>query len=90
MSATTFFERWRGLRGAEPNMSLLLKTNSVHGVGMDRPFRAIGLTEEYRVVTSRVVAPGRFVRFSACTWVLETPLDVDLPQIGVALELVDA
>ena len=89
MTANTFFERWRGLRGAAPDASLLIRTNSVHGVGMDRPFQAIGLSEDYQVMESRVVAPGGFARFRSCKWVLETPADAYPPAPGQTLELVD-
>lgn len=89
MSASTFFERWRGLRGSKSDVSLLLHTNAVHGIGMDRPFQAIGLSADYRVVETRVVEPGRFVRFHSCTWVLEIPVENELPVTGQALEVVD-
>lgn len=89
MSATSFFERWRGLRGAGPEATLLLRANSVHGVGMDRPFLAVGLSAEFRVIATRMIAPGRFARFPNCRWVLEIPANAEPPRSGQVLELID-
>ena len=88
-TATSFMERWRGLRGAKPGAAMLIQTNSVHGMGMRRGFRAIGLSSEYRVVDSRLVAPGRFVRFPGCEWILELPERMPTPDCGEVLELID-
>ena len=89
MAATSFLERWRGLRGAGPEAALLLRTNSVHGIGMDRPFQAIGLSSDYRVLDTRMVVPRRFAWFPGCEWVLEIPADSEPPKRGQALVLVD-
>lgn len=89
MIAASFVERWRGLRGAESEAAILLRTSSVHGVGMGRPFRAVGLSENYTVLDTRLVAQGRFARFRKCKWVLEIPADVRPPKPGQTLELVD-
>ena len=89
LAADNFLERWRGLRGAGPDAALLLRTSSVHGMGMDRPFQAIGLSADYRVLETRQVEPGRFARFRGCKWILEIPAELAPPAMGQTLELVD-
>lgn len=89
MTATTFAERWRGLRGSAPETALLLHTSSVHGIGMNRNFHAVGLSGQYEVMGTQFVTPGQMVRFSKCDWVLELPELTSPPATGAVLELVD-
>lgn len=56
---------------------------------MNRSFQAVGLSADFQVIDTRVVEPGRFVRFPACVWVLEIPADNDAPEVGQTLEAVD-
>lgn len=89
IAATSFLERWRGLRGAVPEAAMLLRTRSVHGLGMNRPFRAVGLAEDYQVLKTRLVPPSRFARFPRCKWVLELPESASSPKLGQTLEVID-
>ena len=88
-SASTFLERWRGLKRLDRDASLIMRTSSVHGIGIVRPFRAVGLTKDFKVIGSQVVRPGRVVRFAECEWILELPEETTPPQPGSVLELVD-
>jgi hypothetical protein len=83
--AQGFWSRWRGLRGSPPGSSLLLRTRSVHGFGMDRPLLAVGLDSEWRVVGSTILRPNRVAVFRGARWVLELPADTPPPVPGTML-----
>lgn len=86
--AVSFRERWRGLK--EPKAeAVLIETRSVHGIGMNRPFRAVGLTPMLRVDSTRIVKPGRVVVFSGCRYVLELPAGATPPETGTTLVMSD-
>ena len=77
------------MRGSHPQAAMLLRTRSVHGFGMVRPFLAVGLTDDLRVMVARVVNPGRIAYFPGCRWVLELPADAQPPSPGLVLEMSD-
>lgn len=85
--AVSFGDRWRGLRGLDPDASMLLTTSSVHSFGLGRPFRAVGLTDALVVAGSRIVKPNRIAGFSGCSFVLELPIGVSPPRVGTRLEV---
>ncbi len=84
--ASSFTDRLLGLRRVEPDSGLLLRARSVHGFGMTRPFLAVGMDGNGRVVGSTVVKPWRMVWFRRCRWVLEMPERHSPPAIGEMLE----
>ena len=84
--AVSFADRLLGLRRVDPDSALLLRTRSVHGFGMTRPFLAIGMDGKGRVVGSTVVKPWRMVWFRRCRWVLEMPEWHSPPAVGETLE----
>jgi hypothetical protein len=83
--AESRYERWRGLRGRPDEAALLIATCSVHGLGLSRPFRAIGLTDGGLVQRIRTVDPGRVALLRGCRYILELPLDVTPPRVGTRL-----
>ena len=84
--ATTFWQRWRGLKSFE---AVLMRTRTVHGIGMPAPFRAIGLSAGFEVKVDRVVEPGEVAAFAGCSYVLELPMSTEAPLVGSKLEVVD-
>ena len=58
----------------------------VHGRGMRYTVRAVGLDAAGVVVGSRVLLPGRFVTITGASYIIELPLDAQVPQLGAALE----
>lgn len=89
VKANSPFRRWRGLRGRPSNESLLIRTRSVHGFGMNRSFVGVGLTRELRVKICQVVRPGTVARFQRCRYVLEIPVGAPLPKTGTQLVVSD-
>lgn len=87
LQAESFGDRLLGLHRLSPNDSLLMATSSVHGWGMRRPFRAIGLTSDLVVVAQATVRPWRMVWFRGCSYVVEMPLEVEPPPAGAQMEL---
>ena len=83
--ARTFWQRLRGLKSFD---AVLIKTRSVHGIGMSSPFRAVGLDGQFEVRTVRVVEPGEVALFPNCRHVLELPMTAEPPAPGSKLEVV--
>ena len=88
--AQSFWQRWRGMRRDSASDGLLIKTNSVHGRGMERSFRAVALSGSFEVLGSQVVDPGQFVRFPRARYVLELPSESPGPAIGARLMVTGA
>jgi hypothetical protein len=86
--ARTFSERLLGLKLSEVGGAMLIRTRSVHAIGLAFPFLAVGLSEDLKVVAVRKVSPGRVVHFPGCRYVLELPTDTRPPSTGSKLEVV--
>jgi hypothetical protein len=81
----SFWERWRGVKtGME---RVLMRTNAVHGRGLDHCVLIVGLDSTGRTIGSRALTPGGFVRFPGAVWVLELPDGHPLPVSGARLGL---
>lgn len=89
VKANSPFRRWRGLRGRPSSESLLIRTRSVHGFGMNRSFVGVGLTRDLHVMFSQVVRPGTVARFQRCHYVLEIPVGTPVPETGIQLVISD-
>lgn len=87
MAARGFLEHLRGMKVLEPGDALLLEGSSVHAIGMTRPLRAVGLSDDYVVMDVKTLRPWTAVRFPGSSYVLELPLDLDPPAVGSRLEL---
>lgn len=85
--ATGFYGRWRGLKAHPEETSLLIRTSSVHGFGMSKPFMAVGLDKHLRVTATRLVRPRRVAWFRGARFVLELPAATEPPREGTALEI---
>ena len=59
--ATTFIERFRGVRGGPPRASLLLETRSVHTIGLGRPIGVVVIDRGFRVVETKTLARNRIL-----------------------------
>lgn len=84
--AGSFMDRYLGLKRAGP---VLMRAQSVHGFGMDRPFQAVGLSSALAVKAVKMVEPNRIAIFPGCRYVLELPLSVSAPDLGTELEMID-
>jgi hypothetical protein len=78
--ARGFGERLRGLRRSPEDESLLIRTRSVHGFGMNRALLVVGLDKDLRVIGSRPLFPGRMVRMGQARYILELPIDAKPPR----------
>lgn len=87
MEAESFGDRLTGLRRLGPGESLIIRTSSVHALGMKRPFRAIGLSSDLVVIAHATVRPWRAIWFRRCSYVVELPLEVAPPPIGARMEI---
>ena len=86
-TASTFYERWKGLRGAESGTSILIETSTVHSFGLSEPFTAVGISYDMRVIGSRTVGPRRVVLMRGAKWILEIPANAEVPADGVLVEV---
>lgn len=86
--ARTFHERLLGLKRPDVG-AVLIRTRSVHAIGLASAFLAVGLSDELRVVAVQTVNPGKVAHFPGCRYVLELPVDAPPPSFGCKLEVVD-
>ncbi len=82
--ATTFRQRLIGLI-RNPGHGLLIRSRSVHTVGMHDVIGLVGLGRSGLVVRTATVRPWRVVQWPAVTWILEVPTERDLPPPGSRL-----
>jgi hypothetical protein len=66
-------QRLQGIGAVPPGGGLLLAGRSVHGFGLDRPLRVVGLDERGTVVAVRLLDPGRLVVLARARYLLELP-----------------
>jgi uncharacterized membrane protein (UPF0127 family) len=59
----------------------------VHAMGIAQAFRAVGLSDDYVVMSIKTLRPWTAARFPGCRYVLELPLDLDPPAVGSRLEV---
>jgi len=84
--ARSFRDRLLGLKRADVD-AVLIRTRSVHGLGLTEPFLAVGLTHDLGVRMVRRVYPGRVARFPGCVYVLELSCGSEPPEPGSTLEI---
>jgi hypothetical protein len=87
LRAHAFWERLRGLIARPPDTAMLIRTRSVHGLGMTRPCRILALDARCRVLAVSVLRPGRMVSVRGASWMLELPMSIPPPPIGAVLAL---
>lgn len=80
-----FVDRLRGLLGSDPGRIVVIPGSAVHGMGMRRPIRVIGLGPTGAVIGHRVLRPWRAIRIHGARWMVEGPLDTEVPAIGTRL-----
>lgn len=83
----TFLERLTGLHAHSWDDSMLIPTRSVHGLGMGRPLRVVGLSRDLTVLRTDVLRPWRFRTFTKASYVLELPIDAPPPPLGAKLTM---
>lgn len=71
--AATPAQRWRGIGAVPPGVGVLLAGRSVHGFGLDRPLRVVGLDPRGTVVAVRRLNPRRIVFVARAVYLLELP-----------------
>ncbi len=85
--ATGFHERWRGLRPSTNGRALLLHGSAVHGVSMQEALWVVGLDQDATVIDIRLLQPGRLVRVSGASWLLEMAATEEPPPFGATLRV---
>ncbi|MGH8924383.1 MAG: hypothetical protein ACRDWA_07080 [Acidimicrobiia bacterium] len=88
--AVSFLARWHGLRPEPAGYGLWLDRNSVHGLGMKVPLWVCGLDSDLLVILTKELAPRHVVRIRDAESILELPLTLTPPPIGVALSWISA
>lgn len=85
--ARSFLDRWRGIKRVAGPFPLLLRTRSVHGLGLDAPIIVAPIDAGLKVGKIRILQPGRFITFPRARYVLEMPLGSKPPPLGSTLEM---
>ena len=80
-----FLDRLRGLLGRPSGRVVVIPGAAVHGIGMRRPLRVIGLGRDGEVVGHRLLRPWRAVRIRGARWMVEGPVDLPVPPSGTRL-----
>ena len=87
--ASTFSERFRGLRGQPDDSRILLETSSVHTIGMTRSIEVVIIGRDRRVVRVQTLPPNRLVLQRGARFILELPDGAELPATGADVEITD-
>lgn len=87
--ASTFYERWRGLRDGPTQPRLLIEASSVHTFGMHLPISVVMIDSDLRVVRAQSLLPNRVVYERRARFILELPEASALPALGTAVEIAD-
>ena len=88
--ASSFRDRWKGLKPLTGGKGLLLRGGSVHGFGMREPLQVVGLDAGGCVLRSRALLPRGLVVIRGARYMLELPCDRQLPPHGGVLTWVRA
>lgn len=80
--------RHRGLRPRPAGRGLVLRTRSVHGLGMREALRVVSIDHAGRVRRVEVLSPGGLFFDQGARWVIELPLSRPPPPVGVRLWVV--
>ena len=87
--ATTFIERFRGVRGGPAGASFLLETRSVHTIGLGRPIGVVVIDRGFRVIEAKTLARNRILYRLTARFMLELPAGTDPPPLHATLEIID-
>jgi hypothetical protein len=83
--ATSFWSRWRGVRGAPRGVGVLIRGWSVHGVGLKESLHVVALDRQDRVLMVGRLDPGRMVSCWGAARMLELTISSATPPIGTSL-----
>ena len=83
--ASGFRQRLSGIIRVAPGVGVLLRTRSVHTMGLRRPLLIVGLDEALRVVRTAVVPPRRLVWWPGARYYLELAASCRPPPDGAVL-----
>jgi hypothetical protein len=86
---STFFERFRGMRGASADARYLFEASSVHTLGMTRSISVVMIDHDLRVIRAHSLLPNRVVYERRARFILELPSHAALPEVGASVEIVD-
>jgi uncharacterized membrane protein (UPF0127 family) len=89
LRASTFYERWRGLRGTPTQPRLLIETSSVHTFGMHLSISVVMIDSDLRVVRAQSLLPNRVVYERKARFILELPEASALPALGAEVNIAD-
>lgn len=80
--ADTFLDRLRGMRAPAGCGGVILRSRSVHTLGMNRPIGVFATDRAGTVIAVRVLPPNRVAVFRGAQHVVELPEGRPLPVIG--------
>lgn len=86
-AASSFLERWRGVKGLPDGSRLLLTARSVHGFGLKSPLLVAAIGGDMRVSDVEILRPGRVLSYPRARFILEMPLEGTPPPVGSVLEI---
>ncbi len=90
LQASTFLDRLLGLRVATPNAGgLLIRTRSVHTIGLGRPIEVVIIDRDLRVLETAPLPRNRVLIRRPAWFMLELPAGSDLPPLQSQLEIID-
>ena len=71
--ASSFRDRLLGIRRIGDAELVIIPGSSVHGVGLDAPLDAVGISSSGVITRVATLRPGRFLRFGGAALVAESP-----------------
>jgi hypothetical protein len=81
-------DRFRGLRHRENGKGLLLRTRSVHTLGIGETILVVTIGARGRVQRVVRLSPGRLILDLRARWIAELPVEHDPPLAGWRLRVV--
>ena len=79
-----------GIKQVPSGWGVLLRTNSVHGVGIRESLTVLGIDAAGCLLAVRGLAPHRLVTCRGATWIAELAANATVPAPGSHLSLVRA
>ena len=87
--ATTFIDRFRGLRALSPGARLLIETRSVHTIGLPFSIAVVVIGRDGSVLDTRTLTRNRVLFHRLAQHILEVPHGSDLPALDSKVEIID-
>lgn len=83
--AETFPDRLFGMRYLQAKGGVLLRTRSVHTLGLKRHIRALSTSPTGEVLAIRDLRPNRVAFFRGAQYIIELPAGHPVPKVGASV-----